>query len=405
MLSRVAEDIFWMSRYVERSVAVSRLIDVTLHLELDIGDSDDDADLWAPLLGPAVAGGHLHLEDESHPQPREVRHHLAFNGENPNSLVSCVRRARAAARGVRESLSSEMWETLNSLYLSLVDPALMAEAQESPHSFFRRVREEAQFIHGLADCTLVRDEPWHFVTLGKYLERADSVARVLYLQAHLLVPSDPADATRGADPLVRWLAVLRSCGSAEAYARYYALRVEPARVVEFLLLNPIFPQSVRFSLGASWEALRAINERNNVSDDYSSPEVRTLGLLRAHLEHAAVDEILEEGLHAYLADVQHRIATISEFITRRYMRDDPQAPRLVAAARAAMIMAAQQQQQQHHESPRHPQDPPGLRRRGDRRRHGRPPRPTHRRPSALGASRVARLPLRLYPPLPGRLPQ
>ena len=355
MLSRVAEDIFWMSRYVERSVAVSRLIDVTLHLELDIGDSEDDADLWAPLLGPAIAGGHFRLEDPSHPQPREVRHHLAFNGDNPNSLVSCVRRARAAARGVRESLSSEMWETLNSLYLSLVDPVLMAEAQESPHSFFRRVREEAQFIHGLADCTLVRDEPWHFVTLGKYLERADSVARVLYLQAHLLIPSSQEDSARGTDPLVRWLAVLRSCGSAEAYARYYALRVEPARVVEVLLLNPIFPQSVRFSLGASWEALRAINERNNTSGtgavragsaEDSSPEVRTLGLLRAHLEHAAVDEILLEGLHAYLADVQHRIATISEFITRRYMRDDPQAPRLVAAARAAMIMAAQQQQQQ-----------------------------------------------------------
>src|SRR5688572_14746484 len=343
MLSRVAEDIFWMSRYVERAVVVSRLIDVTLHLELDIGDADDNADLWAPLLGPAVAGGHLQLHDDSHPQPREVRHHLAFNGENPNSLVSCVRRARAAARGVRESLSSEMWESLNTLYLSLVDPALMAEAEEAPHPFFRRVRETAQFIQGLADCTLVRDEPWHFVTLGKYLERADSVARVLYLQAHLLTPSSVESG--GADPLVRWLAVLRSCGSAEAYARYYALRVEPARVVEFLLLNPIFPQSVRFSLGASWEALRAINERNNVSDDYSSPEVRTLGLLRAHLEHAAVDEILLDGLHAYLADVQNRIATISEFITRRYMRDDPQAPRLVAAARAAMIMAAQQQQQ------------------------------------------------------------
>src|SRR5688500_13508922 len=175
MLSRVAEDIFWMSRYVERSVAVSRLIDVTLHLELDIGDSEDDADLWAPLLGPAIAGGHLRLEDPSHPQPREVRHHLAFNGDNPNSLVSCVRRARAAARGVRERLSSEMRETLNSLYLSPVDPVLRAEAQDSPPSFSRRVREEAQANPGLADCTLVRDEPWHFDTLGNYLERADSV--------------------------------------------------------------------------------------------------------------------------------------------------------------------------------------------------------------------------------------
>ncbi|HEU5318418.1 MAG TPA: alpha-E domain-containing protein, partial [Chloroflexota bacterium] len=271
MLSRVAEDLFWLSRYVERAVAVSRLIDVTLHLELDIGESED-SDLWAPLLGPAAAGGHLTLSEEgAHPSPRDIRRHLAFNAGNPNSLVSCVRRARAAARGVRESMSSEMWETLNVLYLSLVDPAQMAEAEASPPPFFRRVREAAQFFHGLADCTLVRDDAWYFLTLGKYLERADSVARVLYLQAHLLTPSS-ASAARSVDPTVRWLAVLRSCGSAEAYARYYALRVEPARVVEFLLLNPIFPQSVRFSLGAAWDALRSINERYSGTDEASSPE-------------------------------------------------------------------------------------------------------------------------------------
>ncbi|HEU5314559.1 MAG TPA: alpha-E domain-containing protein, partial [Chloroflexota bacterium] len=102
---------------------------------------------------------------------------------------------------------------------------------------------------------------------------------------------------------------------------------------------------VRFSLGAEWDALRAINERYSGTDEASSPEVRTLGLLRAHLEHAAVDEVLQEGLHAYLADVQQRIASVSDHVTRRYLRDEPP-PRLVAAARAAMIMAAQQQQQQ-----------------------------------------------------------
>jgi uncharacterized alpha-E superfamily protein len=145
------------------------------------------------------------------------------------------------------------------------------------------------------------------------------------------------------DPTVRWLAVLRSCGSAEAYARYYSLRVEPARVVEFLLLNPVFPQSVRFCLGASWSALKAIHDRRAAPGD-ASPELRALGLLRARLEHAAVDEVLEEGLHAYLAGVQRRITTVSDHITRIYLRDEPQPGRVVAIARAAMIMAAQQQQ-------------------------------------------------------------
>lgn len=348
MLSRVAEDVFWMSRYVERAVAVARLIDVTLSLELDAGVSEgaDEADLWAPLLGPASMGEPLSLllsDDSKKPNARDIRYHLAFEAESPNSLVSCIRRARSAARGVREAISSEMWEQVNTLYLSLVDPHLMAQAEESPHAFFRRVREGCQFFHGLADCTLAHDETWDFVTLGKFLERADSVSRVVYLQAHLLVLHNLGRAS-GGDPTVRWLTVLRSCGSAEAYARYYSLRVEPARVVEFLLLNPHFPQSVRFSLSAAWEALKTIHDRRS-GPDVASPEVRALGLLRARLEHAAVDEILEEGLGAYLADVQRRITTVSDHITRIYMRDEPPQAR-VAVARAAMIMAAQQQQQQ-----------------------------------------------------------
>jgi uncharacterized alpha-E superfamily protein len=349
MLSRVAEDVFWMSRYVERAVAVARLIDVTLSLELDAGivEGEDDADLWAPLLGPASMGASLSrlvLDDGDKPSAAAVRHHLAFDQENPNSLVSCIRRARSAARGVREAMSSEMWEQLNTLYLSLVDTRHVAEAEEAPYSFFRRVREGCQFFHGLADCTMAHDEPWDFVTLGKYLERADCVARIVYLQAHLLTLPDLSRAAGTGDPTVRWLAVLRSCGSAEAYARYYSLRVEPARVVEFLLLNPVFPQSVRFSLGAAWEALKTIHDRR-AAPGTASPEVRTLGLLRARLEHAAVDEILEEGLHAYLADVQNRITTVSDHVTRIYLRDEPQPGRVVAVARAAMIMAAQQQQQ------------------------------------------------------------
>jgi uncharacterized alpha-E superfamily protein len=369
MLSRVAEDVFWMSRYVERAVAVARLIDVTLHLELDVGDADEHTALWAPLLGPGAAdtvaaGGAGESVDGSGarpapsdpvptesalPAPRDIRHLLAFDADNRDSLVSCIRRARTAARGVRECISSEMWEQLNTLYLSLVDAARLAEAQDAPHTFFRRVREGAQFFHGLADCTLAHDEPWHFVSLGKYLERADCVARMLHRQAHLLTPANGGRE----DPTVRWLAVLRSCGSAEAYARYYSLRVEPARVVEFLLLNPVFPQSVRFSLSAAQDALDTLvgsgaggGGPGATYGGATGPEVRALGLLRARVEHAAVDEVMEEGLDAFLADVRGRIAAVSDHITRSFLRDEPQLGRLVGVARAAMIMAAQQQQQQ-----------------------------------------------------------
>src|SRR5581483_9130604 len=187
MLCRTAENVFWMSRYVERAVAVARVLDVTWNLQLDAGDlAGSDVAFWAGLLDapggdePAPGGA---LAAIAH---REIRHYLAFDDANPNSLVSCVRQARAAARGVRESISSEMWEQLNGLYLSLIDPRVAAEADEAPYAFYRRVREGAQFFLGLADCTLARDEPWHFICLGRYLERADNVARALALEAQLL---------------------------------------------------------------------------------------------------------------------------------------------------------------------------------------------------------------------------
>jgi uncharacterized alpha-E superfamily protein len=336
MLCRVAEDVFWMSRYVERAIAVGRLIEVTSHLELDAGDLEDDARrrLWARLLGPEAPES---LTARGTPDPRDVRHWLAFDNTNPRSLVSCVRRARQAARGVRESISSEMWEQVNALFLSLVDPALATERDENPQGFYKRVREGAQFFQGLAGSTLLHDEVWHFTSLGTFLERADDVARVLDLQSHLLVSDEPDE-----DP-VRWIAVLRSCGSSEAYARYYSLRVEPPLVVEFLLLNPIFPQSVRFSLRAAAEALRQIGALTPGARDIASPAIRSLGLLSAQLDHATVEEVLETGLERYLADVRARIQAVADQVTRVYLRHEPQPPRQVALARAAQIMAAQQQ--------------------------------------------------------------
>ncbi len=344
MLCRVADDVFWMSRYVERAVAVVRLIDVTWHLELDAGElDDDDADLWGPLVGS--------MDDDDAPvrvgngrtvlTPADVRHYLAFDQSNPSSLLSCVRRARAAARGVREVISSEMWEQINTLYLSLVEPERVVEAEESPHTFYRRVLQGAMFFQGLADSTLAHEEAWDFISLGKYLERADGVARVLNLQAHLLLSGESSG---GGDDTVRWLAVLRSCGASEAYSRYYSLRVEPARVIEFLLLNPTFPQSVRFSLGAAWDAMKAIAGVGTLAAERPNPAMRSLGLLRARFEHAAVDELLAEGLRTHLSDVRRRIARVSEEVTTTYLRAEAQPGRLVAVARAAMIMAAQQQQ-------------------------------------------------------------
>jgi uncharacterized alpha-E superfamily protein len=349
MLCRVAEDVLWMSRYVERALAVGRLIEVSQHLELDEHDDPTTrAARWTQLLAqratdrlpPAL----LASVAEEREVARTVRQWIAFDHDNPRSIVSCIDRARAAARQVRERISSEMWEALNSLHLFLGDPALPELAELDPHAFFQRIRNEAQLIQGLADATLAHDECWRFVRLGTYLERADNVAHVLALQAHLL-----RDGGRDEADMVRWLGVLRSCGAAEGYARFYSLRVEPARVVEFLLLNAQFPQTVRFSLRQAWDALRGLNADDAVLEvprSSASSASRALGLLTAQLEHATVDEIIEGGLQEYLNGVQRDLARVTDCVTRVYLRDEPNRGRLVGAARATRLMAEQQQQRQ-----------------------------------------------------------
>ena len=300
----MADAVFWMSRYVERAVAASRLVDVTLHLQLDAGNMHETWELW-----------------------------------NPKSVIACIHMAREAARGVRDSLSTEMWEQLNTLNLWLADPNVSRQAEDDPAVFFRRVREGAQFFQGLADSTMMHAEDWHFLRLGMYLERADNVARALNLLGHLLevdTGGEPGD-----DGTVRWLAVLRSCGSAEAYSRYYSLRVEPARVVEFLLLNPIFPQSVRFSLNAAHDALRGIASEQALVGG-SNPALRALGRLQSGLEYTAVDELLEGGLRAFLDDLQVRIAQASNQVTALYLSDFAYRREIGAAERAATMMAMQQ---------------------------------------------------------------
>jgi uncharacterized alpha-E superfamily protein len=323
LLCRVAENMFWLSRYVERAIAGIRVVDVTAHLELDAGEH---LDFWTPLLS----------RSEPPRGAADVRYHLAFDPDNPSSLLSCVQRARSAAREVRESISSEIWEQINTTHLELTGAEAARAVEESLHGFYRRIRDDLLLIQGLADATMAHDEAWHFLSLGKYLERADNVARVVNAQSHLL--------TAGEEETVRWLAVLRSAGSAEAYARYYSLRVEPPRVLEFLLLNVGFPQSVRFSLSAAMHHLEAIALASGATHDSGAvPPVRALGLLRARLEHASIDELLEYGLEAFLDEVQAGILRTSDTVTRAYFRYEPQVGRHMAVARAAQIMAAQQQ--------------------------------------------------------------
>ncbi|MFM8494683.1 MAG: alpha-E domain-containing protein, partial [Planctomycetia bacterium] len=238
MLSRVADALFWMGRYLERAAFLARDVDVTFHLDLDLHG----------VLAAPVRADWDRLLPPSSPPPADgaggaTARWILLDGANPASVMACVNRARNNARMIRGQLSSQMWRELNKLYWHLSDPAFQERVAESPHDFCQDTQVGVLLCHGICESTFTHDEGWHFIQLGTHLERAEQVLRVL--DARLRVP-DGADAADLPVATLRWAAVLKRCRAFEAYQRLFISRVEAERVVEFLLLHRDFPQSARF---------------------------------------------------------------------------------------------------------------------------------------------------------------
>ena len=316
MLSRVADALFWMSRYLERAEHVARLLDICFHLELDLhgvlaGPHELQWTSLAAILRQQTPGPEGNGGATPH---AAISRWLTFDADNPDSVLSCVARSRANARGVRGSITAEVWRALNKLYWELNDGEFLARARESPHEFYQAVECGSALFQGVCDATLDRDEGWQFIQLGKYLERADKTLRVLDIHYGLLRgEGDPSDL-----PLVnlQWGGVLRSCRAYEAYRRLYVGRVEPERVIEFLLLHPSFPRSVRFCLEASAAALAAI-EGAPAGRPWGEAD-RVLGLVLGELRYRPLEEILRGDPHAFLGHVQERCLLVGRAVEERY---------------------------------------------------------------------------------------
>lgn len=314
MLSRVADALFWMSRYLERAELCSRLLDVSFHVELDLhGVFGGPHELqWGAILGvmqqpPVATEPGETLEDA-------IRRRLTFDLDCPASMMTCINRSRNNARSVRGAITAPMWRELNKLYWQLSDPLFRAEANNSPHDLYQTVQVGVQLFHGICDATLTHDEGWQFIQLGKYLERADKTLRLLDIKHRILSQLSEA----GDAPLanLQWGAVLQSCQAYEPYQRLYIGRVDPERVMEFLLLSPEFPHSVRFCLERAQEALAEISGESQNRHD--SPAARLVGRVLAHLRYREVDELVESGLHGFLDVCVKRCAQASEAIQQQY---------------------------------------------------------------------------------------
>ncbi|HZJ34358.1 MAG TPA: alpha-E domain-containing protein [Vicinamibacterales bacterium] len=304
LLSRVADALYWISRYLERAEHTARLVDVARDLGLDRAAavrSRAIERLYSSLgLPSAATDGEQSL----------VRLAL-FDTSHRNSVAACVMSARENARQVREEISSDMWEQLNDLFLrvyKLQDAAAVGRT----HYVSRVIVEGVHLFAGVTDATMGHGEGWQYLQAGCFLERAASTATLL--DAFLI---DDADASRAALDQADWVALLRSCSALEGYCRRYTADVRPERVTEFLLLDDECPRSIRFAATRLEAALRAM-ARYSGRPGASRPE-RLSGRLRASLDYGQVDEILSDDPHAYLTGVSRQCAQIHSSVYQSYI--------------------------------------------------------------------------------------
>ena len=299
LLSRIAETIYWTGRYVERADDTARLVDVYVHRML--GDAGPESDaacraLFGILGVPADTDADLDIG--------VVLFRRVYEVQSPSAIAGSMLGARAGARGIREVISSEMWECLNVTAHGLSGQKRAAE-RIGPHLYLRYIRERAALFFGLADSTMSHDDAWRFLILGRSLERADMTARLLL--ARMAAPDD-----------LGWPVLLRACGAHESFIRTHGWAAEPDRVAEFLLLDRLFPRSVVFALSTAEECLAALNP-GAVRAGEDDPARRRVGRLRNRLEYADPKQLTAQ-LPELISALQETCVQAGEAIAKQYFQ-------------------------------------------------------------------------------------
>lgn len=317
MLSRVAENIYWMARYVERAENVARIAEVNQHLTLDAVIEQNLQ--WQPLIS-ILADAEPFFKRHGEATEANVVDFLLRDPDNPNSIVSCLRSAREDARAVRDAISSEAFLHLNTLYLQVRDAVSRGPATAAA-DVFRQVKLGAHLFFGLVNDTMSHDEGYRWAQLGRYLERADKTSRVIDVKYFILLPR-PGDVGTSIDA-IQWMALLKSVSAYQMYWRQMA-RIEPQHVVRFLLQDEFFPRSVRYCVNRAMVELRHI-VGNMPNAEERLPIEHFENLCRA-LEGASVDRILAEGLHEFVDGLQVGLNELHSEINNTFFSFRPVPP-------------------------------------------------------------------------------
>lgn len=298
MLSRTADHLFWMARYIERAENMARVLDVTNKMSLVPNAAQSEVALWRPPV--LIAGDVAAFEDDYGGYDAvNVLRYMALDEGNPSSIVSALDNARENARAVRVAMSSEMWENVNSLWLELGSRLESGVNEANMSEFCDWVKSRSHLFRGVTFGTMLRDDAYKFVRLGTFIERADNTARLLDVKYHLLLPSE--EEVGGAVDYYEWSSLLHSVSSFEAYQKVFRDTIEPWKVAELLVLRDDMPRS----LHACFDEIAPILDQ--LCGKRGSECLRQAGELHARLHYGRMDSIFQEGLHEFLLDfiVQH----------------------------------------------------------------------------------------------------
>ncbi len=303
MLSRVAESILWMNRYLERAENYARFIDVNFNLSLE--HRPKVTTQWKPLVS-ATGDGELYAQLYPEVEKSSVIRFLGFDERNPNSIYSSITNARENARAIRPEITKEIWEQINTLY-HFVREATAAERWKDtdPRAFFFEIKQGCQLVWGLYESTITKNDGWHFSRIGRLVERADKTSRILDIKYLTLLPKSVSVGSNF--DLVQWTALLKSISAFDMYKKQYG-KLTSMGIIEFMIFDKRFPRSIFSCLLGVEDSLTVLADPNS---DRLNPVQRKLGLIKSQLEYSDINEIIQGGLHEYLDGLQSDLNQLS----------------------------------------------------------------------------------------------
>jgi uncharacterized alpha-E superfamily protein len=315
MLSRVADSIYWLNRYIERAENIARFLEVNLTLLLDLPTGMEQQ--WQPLV---LTTGDLDffLEHYGEITAENVIRFLTIDANYPNSILACLRAANDNATSVREVISSEMWQQVNGFH-GFVRDAAKNSPLEDLTEFLEAIKEASHLFAGVMDATMTHNEGWHFGRMGRFLERADKTTRILDVKYFLLLPS-VEDVGLTLDQL-GWMALLKSASAYEMYRKRGWHRITPEGVAEFLILDREFPRAIRFCINQAEKSLHQIT--GTPLGAWQNSAERAMGRLRSGLDYLLIDEIIQQGIHEFLDDLQKHMNEVGDEIFNTFLALQP----------------------------------------------------------------------------------